>query len=114
MTQLKIIKMQETKSMIDFSECYSGLNICLMKSNFNRAFNRFKIWRNNQFGTDFTSELFRLACHADDNNKYKLLVGFPDEMVVYLLWYKSESEEKFFEEWGNVEEKEPEREEIEE
>lgn len=104
MTELRIIKTNETKSMIDFQECYSGLNICLMKSNLIIAYQLFKNWLNNQYADNFHSELFRLACHADDHNKYRLLVGFPEEMVVYLLWYTSKNQDDFFKFFENINE----------
>lgn len=108
MTVLRIMERGETKNMISFQEIHTGLNLCLMKSEFILALERFKIWRNNNFADNFTSHVFRLLCKADDNNKAKILVGFPAETAIYLLWYLSESEEKFFEKWSKVEIKEPE------
>lgn len=108
MTALRIIEKGETKNMISFQECYSGLNVCLMKSEFILAFERFQIWRKNNFADNFASHVFRLLCKADDNNKLKIFVGFPAETSIYLLWYLSDSEEKFFEKWSKVEIKEPE------
>jgi len=107
MTGLKVSKLDETKSMLGFEELSTGNNFCLMKDDFNRALHHFKLWRRDLYATNFHSEFFRLVCHADDFNKQKLLKGFPAEMIVYLLWYTSTSEDDFYKEWGDIKNEEP-------
>jgi len=102
MTALKISKENETKNFLWFVEYYSGFSVCLDKTQFNKVFEQFRYWLEDNMGSCFSAQLFRLICHADDNNKIKIMHGFPEHMVIYLLWYTSESEEKFFETWGNV------------
>lgn len=99
MTNLTAIREDETLNMLGFTEAYTGKKFILMKENFNRAVKELQNWRDNQFADNFTAMLFRLICKADDENKKKILNGFPDEMFAYLLWYKSTSEEEFFAEW---------------
>ena len=55
-------------------------------------------------GSNFTLQLFNLISKADDENKQKILIGFPAEICAYLMWYykesfdvKYESDEDFFE-----------------
>lgn len=45
---------------------------------------------------------------ADHINIGKILKGFPEHTIVYLLWYQSGSEQEFYNKWGNVEIKDPE------
>lgn len=97
-----VIKTDETKNMLNFTSLLTGENICVMKTDFIKAIEKFKIWREHQGLTDFTSQLFCLMCRADENNRLKFLKGFPVEMIIYLLWYYSNSEEEFFETWGNI------------
>lgn len=96
MTLLKLVKTGETKNFIDFVELESGLKICLVKENFNIALQRFITWRKALNTTYFAAQLFNLICHADDINKIKFLKGFPEEMVVWLLWYTHKEGEKGF------------------
>lgn len=101
MTLLKLVKTGETKNFIDFEELESGLKICLMKEKFNIVLQRFITWRTGSNVTYFTAQLFNLICRADDINKIKFLKGFPEEMVVWLLWYThKEGEEGFMREYG--------------
>lgn len=101
MTLLKLVKTSETKNFINFEEFESGLKICLMKEKFNIVLQRFIRWRNNPTETNFTTQLFNLICKADDRNKIKFLKGFPEEMVLWLLWYThKEGEEGFMREYG--------------
>lgn len=102
MTFLKIIKTGETKNMLNFEELTSGIKICLMKSDFSKVLERFKNWRNDNFATNFTAQLFNLMCHADDVNKIKFLKGFPTETTIFLLWYTSKGEEEFLREYSNI------------
>lgn len=104
MTGLVVIKESETLNMLNFSEAATGMKFCLMKEHFKKAVRELEYWRNDCQASNFTASLFRLICKADDKNKAKILKGFPDEMIAYLLWYKSEKEEKFFAEWGCNEE----------
>ena len=91
-----IIKLIETKSFICFQELYSGKHFDLEKSDFKNALEQFKIWRSEQDSTSFSAELFRLMSHADNNNIRKILTGFPEETIVYLLWYHSDTEAEFY------------------
>ena len=97
-----VIKAGETKNMLDFTSLLNGENICIMKTDFIKVMEKFKIWRSCQTLTDFTSQLFCLMCHADEPNRLRFLKGFPTETVIYLLWYYSNSEQEFFDEWGSI------------
>ena len=97
----------ETKNMLDFIEILTGEKICLMKSDFRKAVEKLKEWQENPTADNFTCRLFCLICKADFNNKKKFLKGFPDIMIVYLLWYYSKSQESFFAKWGNIQIQEP-------
>lgn len=98
-----IIPINETKNFLDFQELYSGVKICLNKSEFIKAVEDFKVWRENLQATNFSSDLFRLMSHADSINMKKILTGFPVRASVYLLWYHPDTEEEFWQKWGNVE-----------
>jgi hypothetical protein len=97
-----IIKKDETKNFLNFEEVTTGLKICLIKSDFNKAIERFKRWKDHD-STNFYHGLFNLMCHADDNNKLKFLVGFPAETTVYLLWQQTKDTKEFLNIWGNIE-----------
>lgn len=103
-----IFQIGETKNFLDFQELYSGVKLCLNKSEFIKAVEQFKVWRSNVGATDFSSELFRLMSHADCINMKKILTGFPVRASVYLLWYHSDTEQDFYNKWGNIEIKDPE------
>lgn len=108
---LIIMPSGETKNMIDFTEILTGEKICIMKTDFIKAVEQLKFWRQNQNATNFSSMLFSLFCKADLQNRIKFLKGFPAEMTVYLLWYHSNSEQEFFDTWGEITTEEPKREE---
>lgn len=103
-----IFQIGETKNFLDFQELYSGVKICLNKSEFIKAVEDFKVWRQNLQATNFSSDLFRLMSHADPINMRKILTGFPVRASVYLLWYHSDTEQEFYDKWGNIEIKDPE------
>lgn len=103
-----IFQIGETKNFLDFQELYSGIKICLNKSEFIKAVEDFKVWRQNLQATNFSSDLFRLMSHADPINMRKILTGFPVRASVYLLWYHSDTEQEFYDKWENVEIKDPE------
>lgn len=102
MTALKILANGETETTLHFFEAYSGVNICILKPDFFLAIERLKLWQKDNFADNFTSQLFRLLCKADDVNKLRILVGFPAETIVYLLWYTSEGSDKFFEKYEEL------------
>lgn len=98
-----IIPINETKNFLDFLEINSKIKICVNKTDFIKAVEDFKVWRENLQATNFSSDLFRLMSHADSMNMIKILTGFPVRASVYLLWYHSDTEEEFWRKWGNVE-----------
>ena len=102
----KIQLIDKTKNFIDFIEIESGVKFCLNREDFEKALNSFKRWMIDNGGTNFYSKLYSLMAQADYQNIRKILMGFPAETIVYLLWYNSESEEKFLEEWDKESEKE--------
>lgn len=107
---LRVMPSGETKNMLDFIEFLTGEKITIMKTDFIKAVEQLKFWRQNQSATNFSSMLFSLFCKADSLNRIKFLHGFPAEMIVYLLWYYSKSEDEFFEMWSNIKTEEPKRE----
>lgn len=41
-------------------------------------------------GTDFGTKLVELIAKADDNNRFKIMRGFPETVIAYLLWFNKE------------------------
>lgn len=101
MTTLMIHKTNSSKNLICFEELTTGLKAQLMKENVYKAMQNLYFWQKNSDLTNFSSMLYQLLCKADDSNKLKIFVGFPEETVCFLLWYtnREESEQKFFDSW---------------
>lgn len=100
MVALKIEEMSDTKSMVDF--VINGKKYCGMKSRLWWAITEVKRWQYSG-GSNFTLQLMALIAKADDDNKQKILKGFPEEVCAYLMWYYKEafgekynSDEEFF------------------
>lgn len=101
MTLLKVKNMNDTKNMVDFE--IDGKKYCVMKWHLQRALGEVKRWQHTG-GSNFTIQLIQLIAKADDENKKKLLAGFPDVVCAYLMWYfkegfeqKFDNDETFFE-----------------
>lgn len=101
MTSLRIEEMSDTKNMVDF--VIKGKRYCVMKGCLRQALLECKRWQYSG-GSNFTIKLFDLIAKADDENKQKILLGFPSEVCAYLMWFyeesfgvKHQSEEEFFE-----------------
>lgn len=103
-----ILPIGETRNMLDFINLSDGKKFVLSKSEFIDAVERFKTHRENIQGAGFFDDLFRLMYRADCINIGKILTGFPVHTIVYLLWYHSDTEQNFYDKWGNVEIKDPE------
>lgn len=103
MTTLRIEKLDESDNLISFQEITTGVKAQIMKDNFIQAIQRLYFWRKDICQTNFTSMLYILLNKADDRNKMKIFVGFPEETIAYLLWYtnKEVSEATFFCKWLN-------------
>jgi len=101
MTFLRIQKIDESKSLITFEEITTGIKAQLMKEQVYKAMQNLQYWRKDINATNFTSMLYVLLSKADDRNKLKIFVGFPEEAVCWLLWYtnKEVSETTFFCKW---------------
>jgi len=101
MTTLIIRKIESSKNLICFEELTTGMKAQLMKENMHRAMENLYYWRKDICATNFCSMLFNLLCKADDRNKMKIFVGFPEETICYLLWYTNRevSEATFFCKW---------------
>ncbi len=67
-----------------------------MKSDFETAVKSLRYWRITQNMTCFSSQLYSLMCHADDDNKLKFLQGFCAETTAFLLWYTHKDGEAGF------------------
>ena len=98
-----ILPIGETRNMLDFLDLSDGKKFVLSKSEFIDTVERFKKHRENIQGTNFFDDLFRLMYRADCINIRKILNGFPVHTIVYLLWYHSDTEQDFYDKWGNVE-----------
>lgn len=103
-----ILQTGETRNMLDFVNLSDGKKFVLNKSEFINAVERFKTHRENIQETGFFDDLFRLMYRADCINISKILKGFPEHTIVYLLWYHSDTEQDFYDKWGNVKIKDPE------
>ena len=82
-----------TNEKIDFYSLEGETSV--NKDEFLKSVKELINWRENIAATNFSAELFRLMCHADNNNAAKILKGFPSDAIAYSLWYYSQSEEKF-------------------
>lgn len=83
-TEITVTKMFLSKN---FVECIVDGKICnLDRSHLNWAIKEVERW---QYGntTNFTSKLFELLSKADNLNKRKIFMGFPEETIAYLMWY---------------------------
>ena len=101
MTTLRIRKIDSSKSLITFEELTTGVKAQLMKESVHKAMQNLYYWRKDIGATNFTSMLFHFLSKADDKNKMKIFVGFPEEAICYLLWYTNRevSEATFFCKW---------------
>ena len=94
MTNLKIERISDSKNLVDF--VVDGNVYCAMKSKVKWALCELKRWQYTS-GSNFTHQLFNLIAKADEENKLKLLKGFPAVMCAYLMWYYKESfDTKYF------------------
>ena len=96
-------KIDETKNTIDFLEIISNRKITLIKEDFEKAVKELNYWQQDRSASNFHSLLYNLICKADSLNSEKLLKGFPDEMVAYLLWCQSEVFDETFNEFNILE-----------
>lgn len=101
MTMLKVRNMNDTKNMVDFE--IDGKKYCVMKWHLQRALSEVKRWQYTG-GNNFTIQLIQLVAKTDDENKKKILAGFPEVICAYLMWFfkegfgqKFEDDETFFE-----------------
>lgn len=93
MVALKIEEMSDTKSMVDF--VINGKKYCGMKSRLWWAITEVKRWQHTG-GSNFTIQLIQLIAKADDENKKKILAGFPEVVCAYLMWFFKEGFEQKF------------------
>lgn len=96
-----IMYVGQTDNMLEFVTI-DGKRVHLMKSEFNKVLNFFRMWRQDICGSNFSSKLFNLMSKADFENMQKFLTGFPTETIIYQLWYNSKTEDDFFRIWGDV------------
>lgn len=54
------------------------------------------VWRQRDGQNYFTVQLYDLIEKADNNNKVRLAQAFPVEVVTYLEWQDSPTEEAFY------------------
>jgi uncharacterized protein (DUF2461 family) len=101
MTNLMIHKTDSSKNLICFEEITTSIKVQLMKSSFLRAMKNLYYWRKDTYNTSFSLMLYTLINKADDTNKMKIFVGFPEETICYLLWYTNHevTEKNFFDKW---------------
>ena len=79
-----------------------GKFLIISKQQIIDAFNKLYVWQ--KCNSDcFHSQLYRLICKADDENKLKLAIGFPSEFFAWYCWYKQcyldkkfKNEQEFF------------------
>lgn len=55
-----------------------------------------KNWLENPDATNFHSLLYRLIAKSDPSNRWRLRLGFPEEVKVWEDWHAAESESQFF------------------
>lgn len=90
-----VLPIKTTENTIEFFIASDETKISVSRADFEKNFKEFMNWRNNVSATNFSSELFRLMCHADFINARKILKGFPVRSILYSLWYNSKTEENF-------------------
>jgi len=100
MTDLRIKKLEESKNLISFEEITTGIKVQVMKDTFINAVNKLKYWRENLDTPGFDSILYYLISKADDRNKLKFFVGFPEETIAYILWYTAINKKDFWGTWS--------------
>lgn len=88
MSALRVEEMSDTKNMVDF--VINGKKYCVMKGYLWWAITEVKRWQYSG-GSNFTLQLISLIAKADDENKQKILKGFPEVVCAYLLWYYKEA-----------------------
>ena len=84
MTNLKIKKLEESKNLISFQEITTGIKVQVMREHFTEAVYNLKHWQDTINNPDFDSILYCLISKADDKNKLKFFVGFPEETIAYM------------------------------
>ena len=101
MTYLQINKIDSSENLITFEEITTGVKAQVMRENMYKAMENLYYWRRDLSATNFSSMLYTLLCKADDRNKMKIFVGFPEETICFLLWYTKQgiSEPTFFCKW---------------
>lgn len=99
---MQVTEMGMTKSMVEFE--IKGKKYIVMKSSLRTALKEVERWQISG-GSNFTIKLIELIAKADNENKERILKGFPEVVCAYLLWFYKiafgqlfESDEKFFEE----------------
>lgn len=86
MTTLRIVKKGETKDTYTYKELFSGISATVDIQSLKEANSKLHYWRKG--ASSFSAKLFDLLCKADDKNKLKIFIGFPEETIVFLLWYQ--------------------------
>ena len=97
---------EEPQSFIDTIQANAG-NSKIVEFNkdanleyFINAVNKLKYWRENLDTPGFDSILYYLISKADDRNKLKFFVGFPEETIAYILWYTAINKKDFWGTWS--------------
>lgn len=79
-----ITEIKKDKYVVDF--VINNKKYVVMKENLKHAIKEVERWQSCG-GSGFNIKLIELIAKADENNKEKILKGFPEEMCAYLLWY---------------------------
>lgn len=79
-----ITEIKKDKCLVEF--VISGRRYTVLTDDLKHAIKEVERWQSCG-GSNFTTKLIELIAKADKYNKAKILQGFPEEMLAYLLWY---------------------------